>query len=114
MSRADVLFTDKVWNFCQQFLFTRVKFLPRGWKVYDPNSTTNFAALVKRHVLVGEDMTFGTPGLTGFSYESFEFFVFDSLVLTPSLRRQKALSKGCACGVSLIFFGGSDFPMMTT
>ena len=57
--RADILFTDKVWNFCQQFLFTRIKFLPKGWKVYDQKSTTNFAAIVKRHVKVGEGVTFG-------------------------------------------------------
>ena len=59
LSREDVLFTDKVWSFCQQFLFTRIKFLPKGWKVYDSSSTTNFAALVKRHVKVAEGVSFG-------------------------------------------------------
>lgn len=59
MSRADVLFTDKVWRFCQEFLFTRIKFLPKGWKIYDANSTTNFASVVKRHIPVAEDVSFG-------------------------------------------------------
>ena len=42
--------------------------------------------------------------------QSFKFFSLDSFVLTPSLRRQKALSKGCACGVSLIFLAGAISP----
>ena len=59
LSQADVLFTDRDWNFCQQCLFTGIKFLPTGWKTYDPSNKKNFAALVKRHITVGRDVSFG-------------------------------------------------------
>ena len=58
LSQADLLFTNKIWDFCTEYLFTRVKFLPKGWKVYDPNNNTNFAALVKEHIPMASNVCF--------------------------------------------------------
>lgn len=58
LSPEDILFSSKVWDFCSEYLFTRVKFLPKGWKVYDPENRTNFAALIKRHIPIAPNVCF--------------------------------------------------------
>jgi hypothetical protein len=58
MSQKDVMLTERVWSFCKEYLFPRIKFLPKGWKVYDQNNRTNFAALMEKHVTIDEDDTF--------------------------------------------------------
>ena len=64
-------------------------FLP-GFKI-----SKVWACSPERSGLACSSRTFdATPGRMGFMYESFYFFYFDSLVLTPSTRRQTALSKG--------------------
>ena len=50
MSREDIMISDHILLLVQQYLFPRIKFLPKNWEVYDPNNKKNFAALVKQKV----------------------------------------------------------------
>jgi hypothetical protein len=58
LSPDDILFTKKIWDYCIEYLFTRIKFLPKGWKVYDPNKTNNFAGMIEKHIQVAPNLRF--------------------------------------------------------
>ena len=50
MSREYVNISDHILLLVPQYLFPRIKFLPKNWEVYDPRNKNNFAALVKKKV----------------------------------------------------------------
>ena len=56
MSREDVMISDHILLLVQQYLFPRIKFLPKNWEVYDPNNKKNFAALLTRAIMVSMRM----------------------------------------------------------
>jgi hypothetical protein len=50
MSREYVNISDHILLLVPQYLFPRIKFLPKNWEVYDPGNKNGFAALVKNKV----------------------------------------------------------------
>jgi hypothetical protein len=50
VSREYVDISDHVLLLVPQFLFPRIKFLPKNWEEYDPKNKNNFAGLVKQKV----------------------------------------------------------------
>lgn len=50
LSPEDVGLSNDILLLCQQYLFPRIKFLPKGWEVYDPKNKKNFAGIVKVHL----------------------------------------------------------------
>ena len=54
MNQKDVMLTERIWTFCKEYLFPRIKFLPKDWKVYDRSNRTNFAALMEMHIKIDE------------------------------------------------------------
>jgi len=50
LSEDDVLFSDQVMEFAQQYLFPRFKFPDKGWMNHDPSKKKSFSAFVKCHL----------------------------------------------------------------
>lgn len=50
LTEDDVLFSDQVMEFTQQYLFPRFKFPDKGWMEHDPSKKKSFSSFVKRHL----------------------------------------------------------------
>ena len=50
LTEADVLFSDQVMEFAQQYLFPQFKFPNKGWMEHDPSKKKSSSSFVKRHL----------------------------------------------------------------
>jgi len=58
LTEDDVLFSDQVMEFAQQYLFPRFKFLDQGWMEHHPGKKKSFSAFVERKLKIRPDTQF--------------------------------------------------------